>query len=336
MPTPDFVLSLRSHVGHDLLWLSGVTGVVLDDSGRLLLGRRADTGDWALPSGILEPGEQPAEGLAREVAEETCVQVRVEALTSVWTQPEVHYPNGDRSQYLDLCFLCRPVAGEPAVGDGELTEVAWFDRHDLPDGLRPSSAVKIERALASGGRAWFAGASPNVLGAQDDRPYAAGPATLRRARREDVPDIVALIADDQLGATRDDPGDHAAYLGAFEAIDADPAQTLVVAERDGVVVGTLQLSIIPGLARRGALRGQLEAVRVARGQRGHGLGGAMVRWAVEESRRRGCALVQLTTDKSRTDAHRFYERLGFTPSHEGFKMALGMGSMGTDRGEERR
>jgi ADP-ribose pyrophosphatase YjhB (NUDIX family)/ribosomal protein S18 acetylase RimI-like enzyme len=322
MPTPEFVLSLREHVGHDLLWLSGVTGVVLDDAGRLLLGRRADTGDWALPSGILEPGEQPADGLAREVEEEACVRVRVEALTSVWTQPEVRYPNGDRSRYLDLCFLCRHVSGEPGVGDGELTEVGWFGRDNLPEGLRPSSTVKIERALASEGRAWFEGRSPESPAGQGSLPYAAGPATLRRARREDVADIVALIANDQLGATREDPGDLAAYLGAFAAIDADPAHSLVVAERDGRVVGTLQLSIIPGLARRGALRGQLEAVRVAEGQRGHGLGEAMVRWAVEESRRRGCALVQLTTDKSRTEAHRFYERLGFERTHEGMKLRL--------------
>jgi ADP-ribose pyrophosphatase YjhB (NUDIX family)/GNAT superfamily N-acetyltransferase len=322
MPTPEFVLSLREHVGHDLLWLSGVTGVVLDDAGRLLLGRRADTGDWALPSGILEPGEQPADGLAREVEEETCVRVQVEALTSVWTQPEVRYPNGDRSRYLDLCFLCRHVSGEPGVGDGELTEVGWFDRDDLPEGLRPSSAVKIERAFASGGRAWFEGRSPDSAAGQGSLPYAAGPATLRRARHEDVADIVSLIAQDQLGATREDPGDAAAYLGAFAAVDADPAHTLLVAERDGQVVGTLQLSIIPGLARRGALRGQLEAVRVAEGQRGQGLGEVMVRWAVEESRRRGCALVQLTTDKSRTDAHRFYERLGFERTHEGMKLRL--------------
>jgi ADP-ribose pyrophosphatase YjhB (NUDIX family)/ribosomal protein S18 acetylase RimI-like enzyme len=322
MPTPEFVLSLREHVGHDLLWLSGVTGVVLDDAGRLLLGRRADTGDWALPSGILEPGEQPADGLAREVEEETCVRVQVEALTSVWTQPEVRYPNGDRSRYLDLCFLCRHVSGEPGVGDGELTEVGWFDRDDLPEGLRPSSAVKIERAFASGGRAWFEGRSPDSAAGQGSLPYAAGPAMLRRARHEDVADIVSLIAQDQLGGTREDPGDAAAYLGAFAAVDADPAHTLLVAERDGQVVGTLQLSIIPGLARRGALRWQLEAVRVAEDQRGQGLGETMVRWAVEESRRRGCALVQLTTDKSRTDAHRFYERLGFERTHEGMKLRL--------------
>lgn len=322
MPTPEFVLSLREHVGHDLLWLSGVTGVVLDDAGRLLLGRRADTGDWALPSGILEPGEQPADGLAREVEEETCVQVRVEALTSVWTQPELGYPNGDRSQYLDLCFLCRHVSGDPRVGDGELTEVGWFDRHDLPEGLRPSSAVKIARALSSDGRAWFEGRSSDSPAARASLPYAAGPATLRRARHEDVADIVALIAQDQLGVTREDPGDLAAYLEAFGAIDADPAHILLVAEQDGRVVGTLQLSIIPGLARRGARRGQLEAVRVAEGRRGQGLGEAMVRWAVEESRRRHCAVVQLTTDKSRTDAHRFYERLGFERSHEGMKLRL--------------
>lgn len=322
MPTPEFILSLREHVGHDLLWLSGVSAVVLDDGGRVLLGRRADTGDWALPSGILEPGEQPAEGLVREVEEETCVRVRVEALTSVWTLPEVHYPNGDRSQYLDLCFLCRHVGGEPAVGDGELTEVAWFDLADLPDGLRPTSEVKLRRSLAAHGGPWFEGRSPEPVAPQADLPYAAGPATLRRARREDLADVVALIAHDQLGATREDTGDLAAYLRAFEAIDADPAQVLVVAERDGEVVGTLQLSIIPGLARRGAVRGQLEAVRVAEGQRGQGLGEAMVRWAVEESRRRGCAVVQLTTDKSRVDAHRFYERLGFTASHEGMKLRL--------------
>jgi ADP-ribose pyrophosphatase YjhB (NUDIX family)/GNAT superfamily N-acetyltransferase len=322
MPTPEFVLSLREHVGHDLLWLSGVTGVVLDDAGRLLLGRRADTGDWALPSGILELGEQPADGLAREVEEETCVQVRVEALTSVWTQPEVGYPNGDRSQYLDLCFLCSHVSGEPRVGDGELTEVGWFERDDLPEGLRPSSAVKLERALASDGRAWFEGASPDSPAGQGSLPLAAGPATLRRARREDVADIVELIAHDQLGVTREDSGDLAAYLDAFAAIDADPAHTLLVAEQDDRVVGTLQLSILPGLARRGARRGQLEAVRVEEGRRGQGLGEAMVRWAVEESRRRGCAVVQLTTDKSRTGAHRFYERLGFVASHEGMKLRL--------------
>jgi GNAT superfamily N-acetyltransferase len=152
-----------------------------------------------------------------------------------------------------------------------------------------------------------------------------GPVILRAARRADVPAIVALIAADQLGATRDgvrDETDLGAYLTAFEAIDADPAHILAVAESGGQVVGTMQLSFLPGLARRGSLRAQIEAVRVAASNRGSGLGAAMMAWAIDEARRRGCALVQLTSDKSRTDAHRFYRRLGFVASHEGMKLAL--------------
>lgn len=152
-----------------------------------------------------------------------------------------------------------------------------------------------------------------------------GAATLRTARRGDVPAIVALIAADQLGTARDgvrDEADLAAYEQAFAAIDADPAHILVIAESAGEVVGTLQLSFLPGLARRGALRAQVEAVRVAESTRGSGLGAAMMTWAIEESRRRGCALVQLTSDKSRAGAHRFYERLGFVASHEGMKLRL--------------
>jgi GNAT superfamily N-acetyltransferase len=152
-----------------------------------------------------------------------------------------------------------------------------------------------------------------------------GTVVLRRARLEDVPAIVALIAADQLGAIRDgvrDEADLAAYTAAFRAIDADPANVLVVADSGGEIVGTMQLSFLPGLARRGALRAQVEAVRVAESARGSGLGAAMMAWAIDEARRRGCALVQLTSDKSRTDAHRFYQRLGFAASHEGMKLAL--------------
>ena len=148
---------------------------------------------------------------------------------------------------------------------------------------------------------------------------------LRRATAADVPAVVALLADDELGAARDgaaDPDDLQPYLRAFAAVDADPAHLLLVAVADGAVVATMQLSLLPGLARRGALRAQLEAVRVGAGHRSSGLGTAMVTWAVEESRRRGCALVQLTTDERRTDAHRFYARLGFTASHKGFKLLL--------------
>ena len=137
--------------------------------------------------------------------------------------------------------------------------------------------------------------------------------------------IVELLAADQLGATRDGADDDEGlepYRRAFEAIDADPAHLLLVAESGGEIVATMQLSFLPGLARRGALRAQIEAVRVRVDQRGSGLGGELMIWAIEEARRRGCALVQLTSDKRRTDAHRFYERLGFVASHEGFKLAL--------------
>jgi GNAT superfamily N-acetyltransferase len=150
-------------------------------------------------------------------------------------------------------------------------------------------------------------------------------AVLRQARSGDVPAIVELLEADQLGATRDGvrtAADLAAYQRAFRAIDADPAHLLVVAESGGDVVATLQLSFLPGLARRGALRAQIEAVRVGEACRGRGLGAAMIVWATGEARRRDCALVQLTSDKSRPAAHRFYERLGFTATHEGFKLAL--------------
>jgi GNAT superfamily N-acetyltransferase len=149
--------------------------------------------------------------------------------------------------------------------------------------------------------------------------------TLRTAVSDDIRAVVDLVAADQLGATRDgvrNAADLAAYEAAFSAIDADPAHILVVAESGGDIVGTMQVSFLPGMARRGALRAQIEAVRVAESMRGGGLGAAMITWAIDEARRRGCALVQLTTDKSRADAHRFYERLGFVASHEGMKLPL--------------
>ncbi|TDO66587.1 putative N-acetyltransferase YhbS [Kribbella sp. VKM Ac-2571] len=145
---------------------------------------------------------------------------------------------------------------------------------------------------------------------------------IRRATASDVAAIVAMIADDQLGATRESLDDLTPYLAAFEQIDADPNQLLMVADRNDEVIGTLQLTIIPGLSRRGSTRGLIEAVRVAAPARGSGLGAMLVQWAVEESRTRGCTLVQLTSDKSRTDAHRFYTNLGFANTHEGFKLKL--------------
>lgn len=146
--------------------------------------------------------------------------------------------------------------------------------------------------------------------------------TVERAAADDVPALAALLADDVLGATResDDP---AAYADAFREIDADPQQFLaVVRDTDGTIVGTMQLTTIPGLARAGAKRLLIEAVRLAPSVRGSGLGTTLFEWAHDYGRRKGAALAQLTTDKSRTDAHRFYERLGYAATHEGFKLEL--------------
>jgi GNAT superfamily N-acetyltransferase len=143
----------------------------------------------------------------------------------------------------------------------------------------------------------------------------------RDARRADVPHIVALLADDVISAGREADLDDA-YWAAFEQIAADPRSRLVVAEADGQVAGTLELTLLPSLSRHGMLRAQIEGVRVARHQRGQGLGRAMIEWAVEVAREHGCGLVQLTSDKRRHDAVRFYESIGFTASHEGMKLQL--------------
>ncbi|MFD4140883.1 GNAT family N-acetyltransferase [Streptomyces sp. NPDC058572] len=145
---------------------------------------------------------------------------------------------------------------------------------------------------------------------------------IRSAVRDDIPAIVALLADDPLGAQRESPDDLDPYNAAFERLADDPNQYQTVAVRGDRVVGVLQLTIIPGLSRRGATRSIIEGVRVHADERGTGLGTQLVEWAVAESRRQGCRLVQLTSDLSRTDAHRFYKRLGFEASHVGFKLSI--------------
>jgi ribosomal protein S18 acetylase RimI-like enzyme len=146
----------------------------------------------------------------------------------------------------------------------------------------------------------------------------------RRATAADLPAIVNLLADDGLGRGREDPRVplNPRYTEAFAVLDADPNQLLVVATDGEAVVGYLQLTFIPGLSRIGQWRGQIEGVRVASARRGQGIGRAMFVWAIEQCRLRGCRLVQLTTDKSRGDAHRFYESMGFVASHEGMKLSL--------------
>ncbi|NUP24452.1 MAG: GNAT family N-acetyltransferase [Streptomyces sp.] len=149
-----------------------------------------------------------------------------------------------------------------------------------------------------------------------------GDLEIRPAVADDIPAIVAMLADDPLGAQRESLNDLTPYLAAFKRLSSDPNQHLVVAVREGRVVGTLQLTVIPGLSRQGSTRSIIEAVRIHADERGSGLGTRLIEWAIAESKRQNCQLVQLTSDKTRTDAHRFYERLGFTASHMGFKLSL--------------
>jgi 8-oxo-dGTP pyrophosphatase MutT (NUDIX family) len=154
MPTPDFVLELRKKIGHDLLWLPGITGVVLDDDDRVLLVRRADNGRWTVVAGILEPGEQPAVGMLREIYEETGVEAEIERLVSIEALEPSAYPNGDQVQYLDLCFRCRPIRGEARVNDDESIEVGWFSLDALPD-IPAREARCIADALRPDAAPWF-------------------------------------------------------------------------------------------------------------------------------------------------------------------------------------
>lgn len=148
------------------------------------------------------------------------------------------------------------------------------------------------------------------------------PPIIRRAVASDVPAIVALLADDPLGAKRESLDDLAPYLQAFEQIDRDLAQLQVVMERSHVIVVTMQLTFLACLSRRGGTRAQIEAVRVSSSERGGGLGRLLIEWGIEQSHNHGCTMVQLTADVTRTDAHRFYLNLGFEQSHAGFKLTL--------------
>jgi 8-oxo-dGTP pyrophosphatase MutT (NUDIX family) len=146
MPTPPYIVELRRKVGHDLLLLPGLVAVVVDGAGRVLLNRRVDTRDWSLISGILEPGEQPAEALEREVFEETGVRVRAAGVLDAWTSPVITYPNGDRAQYLTVAYRCEVVGGEPRVNDDESLEVRFFAPGEVP-ALRGDLIRCVELAL---------------------------------------------------------------------------------------------------------------------------------------------------------------------------------------------
>ena len=156
MPVPEFVRELRAHVGHDPLWLSGVTAVILDEHDRVLLTRRSDTGRWALVAGILEPGEEPGDAVVREAFEETAVRVVPERLAAVMIDPPLVYPNGDQAAYLALVFRCRYVEGTATVNDDESLEVGWFAVDDLPSDVTSHQREKVRLALRDDEATWFA------------------------------------------------------------------------------------------------------------------------------------------------------------------------------------
>ncbi|MBY8880609.1 NUDIX hydrolase [Actinacidiphila acidipaludis] len=154
MAIPQFIQDIRAKAGDTLLFLPGVVMVVFDDRGRVLLNRRADSGKWALISGIPDPGEQPAEAAVREIHEETGVSAVVERVLSVFTNEPVLYPNGDRAQYIDIVLRCRAVGGDARVNDDESLDVGWFAVDELPE-LGPIARGRIALALRDE-PTWFA------------------------------------------------------------------------------------------------------------------------------------------------------------------------------------
>lgn len=156
MATPEFIRRIRATAGHQLLYLPGVSAVVFDDEGRVLLVRRSDTGRWSIIGGIPEPGEQPAAAAQREVAEETAVRCVAERIVLVQALEEpVTYPNGDVCQFMDICLRCRATGGEARVNDEESLAVGWFGLDALPP-MEESVVTRIKQATG-GGPTWFEG-----------------------------------------------------------------------------------------------------------------------------------------------------------------------------------
>ncbi|WP_433301613.1 NUDIX hydrolase [Actinoplanes sp. CA-030573] len=162
MPISPYIKSIRAELGNRLLLLPGVTAIVFDDLGRLLLARRSDNGKWAPIAGVMDPGEQPAETAVREVFEETAVHAVAERVISVFTQQPNTYPNGDQCEFVDIAFRCRAIGGEARVNDDESLEVGWFTLDALPP-IDERTRRRIELAVLPGEAAWFATGQP-VLG----------------------------------------------------------------------------------------------------------------------------------------------------------------------------
>ena len=153
MATPDFVLELRKHVGSAPLWLAGATAVISDaERARVLLVRRSDNGWWTPVTGIVDPGEHPADTAVREAREEADVEIRVDRVASIGVSRMVTYGNGDQAQYIDHTFACTYLAGDPHPADGENTDVRWFPVDELPE-MRPHMLERVEAGLAPEDRA---------------------------------------------------------------------------------------------------------------------------------------------------------------------------------------
>ena len=155
MPTPDFIIELRKKIGHDLLWLPGVTGLVIDDAQRVLLVRRADNRRWTLITGCLEPGEQPAAGIVREILEETGVTASVLRVLAVEATNQATHANGDQTVFMDVAFVCAPTAGTAHVNDDESIDVGWFPIAELPD-LPERHKACVKRYFDGVEPTWFA------------------------------------------------------------------------------------------------------------------------------------------------------------------------------------
>lgn len=154
MSISDYLRNLRAKVGHDAVMMPGVVAVVIDNQNRVLVQRSTDDGQWYLVGGAMDPGEEPAEAIVREVFEETGVHVVPERLVSVLTEPTLQYPNGDQVNYVSINFLCRPVGGEPHPNDDESLEVGFFTLDELPP-LGERDRMRIEQALSDDPRAYF-------------------------------------------------------------------------------------------------------------------------------------------------------------------------------------
>ena len=155
MPIPEFIVEIRKKIGHDLLWLPGVTGLVVDADRRLLLVRRADNLKWTLVTGCLDPGEQPAVGITREILEETGVTARAERVLAVDVTGEFTHANGDETVFMDVAFVCTPTGGSARVNDDESVDVGWFPIGELPE-LPARHQAYVKRYLDGGEKTWFA------------------------------------------------------------------------------------------------------------------------------------------------------------------------------------